>query len=466
MMIYDAKKIHFVGIGGIGVSALAQWFLSRGCRVSGSNLSNEPILRILRRKGAKIYVGRHNKNHVRPDTNLLIYSAAVDHTNPERKMARRLGITEMSYPEAVGELTKNKFTIAICGTHGKSTTTAMAGLLLTRAGLDPTVFVGTKLKEFEGSNCRIGKSRYFVLEADEWAGAFWHYHPDIIIWTTADSDHLDFYKTFRGVLAGFRKFLKNLKPGGIIIANGDDLHIRHTISYSNVLKNIGIGRMRRFYSLQQREAKVLRRILQVPGKHNVSNALAVLLLAKALNIPRHIAYQTITKYRGAWRRFEYRGKLNGAKIFDDYAHHPTEINATLMAARTLLGNRGQLWCVFQPHQYQRLKLLFKEFTKAFDEADRIIILPVYIVAGRDRHGALPAASRKLASLLADRGADAEPAASRKLASFIADRGADAEFAPSFRSAAKTLKKELRSQDICVIMGAGDIVKIHKFLHNK
>jgi UDP-N-acetylmuramate--alanine ligase len=428
--------IHFIGIGGSGVSYLAQWYLAKGYRVSGSDLAWSPILKLLRKKGAKINVGRHQPKNIPRGTKLVIYTQAAPKNNPERQEARTKKIPQISHSEALGELTKNHYTIAIAGSHGKSTTTALAGLLLVRAGLDPTVFLGTTLKEFGGSNCRIGKSPYLVIEADEWKGAFWYYLPHIIILTNIDREHLDFYRNFAGVKEGFARFLSSLPPNGLIIANADDRAARQVALRAN--------RLTTFYSLKNPLASRVRKIIKIPGEHNVSNALAVGMLSKMLGISQNIFLETIASYRGAWRRFEYRGKLNGAKIFDDYAHHPTEIDATLQAARTLLNRRGRLWCVFQPHQYRRLEALFQNFKTAFDKADEVVILPVYAVAGRELK------SHNLTS--------------EDLTKTIRRRRIKARFASSFKEAAEILQKELRQGDICLLMGAGDIVEIHKVLH--
>jgi UDP-N-acetylmuramate--alanine ligase len=438
------KQVHFIGIGGIGVSYLAQWYLARGWQVSGSDLQESPILKILRRKGALIRVGRHTGRNIPKGTDLVIYTLAATPANPERIEAKRRDIPQISHAKALGEITKTHYSIAIAGSHGKSTTTALAGILLTRAGLDPTVFLGTTLKEFGGTNCRIGRSPYLVFEADEWQGAFWNYHPQIAVITNIDREHLDFYKNLGGVRRGFVKFLKNLRSGGSVIMNADDPGVLK-LAHSNVLKNIRIRQRHYFYfySLKQPENKCVRKILKIPGEHNVSNGLAVAMLAKALGIPRKKFLRAIASYRGAWRRFEYRGTLQGAKLFDDYAHHPTEIKATLEAAKTLLKKGSKLWCVFQPHQYRRLQVLFRDFTSAFDKADRIVILPVYAVSGRE--------------------GDSISVNAEHLAGALVRRGLAVQFAASFRQAAAILKTELSAGDVCLLMGAGDIVNIHECL---
>jgi len=445
------KSVHFIGIGGIGVSALAQWFLHKNFKVSGSNLSEEPVLEILRQKGARVFVGENKSGNVPESCELLVYTKAASEENPERLEAQKRGIKQMSYPEAVGAITKEKFTIGVSGSHGKSTTTAMAGLLLTNANLDPTVFVGTLLKEFGQTNFRAGKSKYFVLEADEWAGAFWNYYPQIIILTTIDKEHLDFYKNFAGVVAGFKKYLKNLAPNGIIIANGDDQKIREIVSK--------LKQNHYFYTLKSPAANKIRKVIKIPGQHNISNALAVLKLAEVLKIPEKIALQTIANYHGAWRRFEYKGELNGAPIYDDYGHHPTEVAATLAAAREKFPKK-RLWCVFQPHQYQRTEFLFPEFTKAFDAADKLILLDIYGVAGREESAiTAKVSSAKLAAAIFKRWKKLFPEP-------VEGQQKSVLHLKNIQKAAAYLQKNLQKGDACLIMGASDIWKIYDLLDLK
>ena len=225
-------NIHFIGIGGIGVSALAKYYLEKGHKVSGSDLVSSEIIESLKKRGVKIHIGPHLTRNVLVKIDLVVYSPAVQTNNPELKQARKLGIKCLSYPEALGELTKKHFTIAISGTHGKSTTTCMIGLLLTKAGLDPTVIVGTKIKEFAphqknggGSNCRVGKSQYLVIEADEHFASFLNYWPKIIVLTNIEADHLDYYKNLGNILKTFKKYIGHLPENGVLVVNKDDKNI-------------------------------------------------------------------------------------------------------------------------------------------------------------------------------------------------------------------------------------------------
>lgn len=413
-------KIHFIGIGGIGVSALAQYYLAKGHVVSGSDLVASEITEVLKRKGVKL-----TRNDL-VNLDLVVYSPAVPESDSELKKARKLGIRCLSYPQALGELTKQHFTIAVSGTHGKSTTCAMMGLILTKAGFDPTVIVGTKVKEFADLNCRVGKSKFLVIEADEHFASFLNYWPKIIVLTNIEKDHLDFYKSLKNILKTFKEYISHLPKDGILIANKDDQNVRGLASNSVL------------YSLRQKEAKKLRKILKVPGEHNVYNALAALTVARALKIPDKISYKTLSEYRGSWRRFEI--KRGAPTIVSDYAHHPTEIKATLKAAREKWPKK-KIWCIFQPHQYQRTFYLFNDFIKSFDRADEIILCDIYDVVGREEKQI----SKKVNS--------------KKLAEAIRLRGKIAHYLGDFRKIPQFLKNKVRPDDIILIMGAGNIYKL-------
>ncbi|XOB40861.1 MAG: UDP-N-acetylmuramate--L-alanine ligase [Candidatus Nealsonbacteria bacterium] len=368
-------NIHFIGIGGIGVSALAKYYLEKGHNITGSDLVRTEITDWFEKKGVKVLIGKNRAENVANNIDLVVYSPAVEEDNPELKFAKDSGVKTQSYPQALGDLTKKHFTIAITGTHGKSTTTSMTGLLLMKAGLDPTVIVGTKLKEFEDSSCRVGKSKYLVIEACEHFESFLNYYPNIIVLTTIEAEHLDYYKNLDGVLKGFKKFVNNLEDNGVIIANRDDENTKKIIENAT------------WYSLKDKEAVRIKEILQVPGDFNISNALAALNVARALKIPDEVSFKVLSEYKGSWRRFEISEiALNGKQItlIDDYGHHPTEIKVTLKAARERFPKK-QIWCVFQPHQYQRTYYLLDDFIDVFKQApvDKLIITDIYDVAGRE-----------------------------------------------------------------------------------
>ncbi|PIS17431.1 MAG: hypothetical protein COT59_00690 [Candidatus Nealsonbacteria bacterium CG09_land_8_20_14_0_10_42_14] len=410
-----SNGVHFIGIGGIGVSALARYYLAKGHQVSGSDLVASEITQALKKKGAKITINSQLARNVLANMDLVIYSPAVPENNPELKQAKKLGIKCLSYPQALGELTKKHFTIAVCGTHGKSTTTAMIGLLLVKAGLDPTVIVGTKVKEFGNTNCKVGKSKYLVIEADEHFASFLNYWPKIIVLTNIEADHLDYYKNIKNVRRAFKEFISHLPKDGKLIT-------------------------------AKKIERKLTSVVKIPGRHNLQNATLALKTARALKIPDRISFKSLSEYRGSWRRFEVRqGKVGKKKItiVSDYGHHPTEIKATLQAAREKWPE-AKIWCLYQPHQYQRTYYLFKDFVKVFRQVpiDRIIITDIYDVAGREEKEIKKKTnSKKLIKAINKKWTVYVP--KKKILNY--------------------LRKNLRGREVVVVMGAGDIYEIDKSL---
>lgn len=373
-------KIHLVGIGGIGMSALARYFKAKGWIVSGSDLTRSEMSDTLKKEGIKITIG-HTKNAIPKGADLVVFNRAIPANNPEVVVARKKRIPTLPYAEALGMVTKTYVTIAITGSHGKSTTTALAGLTLMGAGLDPTILIGTKLKELDGKNLRIGKGPYLVLEADDFGSAFLAYSPVIAIVTNIDKEHLDHYGGLPQLKKAFLQFLSNTRPGGVLILNRDDKNLFSLRAQINTLAKKNHLRVS-WYSLHDPTAKKIKKTMKIPGEHNVSNALAVHRLAQVLAIPEKKTLSALGSYEGAWRRMERRGEYQGAVVYDDYAHHPTEIKATLKGFREKFSH-AKLVCVFQPHQAKRLAGLFPEFITAFDEADILMLLPLYKVPGRD-----------------------------------------------------------------------------------
>jgi UDP-N-acetylmuramate--alanine ligase len=376
----EKSSVYFIGIGGIGISALARLYKSKGWNVSGSDSAPSELISALREEKIPVTIG-HKKGNIKPNLDLVVYNRAIHSDNPEILAAKKFRIKTLPYAEVLGKLTKEHITIAITGSHGKSTTTALAALALIRGGYDPTVLIGTTLKEFGGKNIRVGKSDYFVIEADDFGAAFTAYSPTVVIVTNIDREHLDFYKNFDNVKKAFLKFLSHVKSGGLMILNHDDAplwSLRSRIAALAKKNDVTIV----WYSDAGATANKIRKNISIPGKHNVLNATAVFELGRFLEIPEEKILSAVHSYHGAWRRMELRGRFKGAPIFDDYAHHPTEITATLQAFREKFSNK-KILCIFQPHQVQRTALLFKEFQKAFDDADETLILPIYHVAGRD-----------------------------------------------------------------------------------
>ncbi len=487
-------KVHLIGIGGIGVSSLAQYYLTQGFEISGSDLVSSEITDALKKLGAKIFIPHQSKldtgqvgKQKLPD--LVIYSPAIQDDNPELKDARNLGIKCLNYPQALGELTKQYRTIAVAGTHGKGTTCAMLSLILIKAGLDPTVIIGTKLKEFGNSNFRAGESKYLLIEADEWRAAFLSYWPEMIILTNIEQEHLDFYQDLKHILDVYRKFVRHLPKNGTLIINENDKNssklkaqIGHLAPCNcPAIKQSSRPPQRRAislrgeqlkiqnYSLKQEEAKKLREILKIPGEHNIANALAALMAARALKIPDKISFKALSQYKGTWRRFEIikadlrryqRGLTQKQKrltIVSDYAHHPTEIEVTLRAARGLFSG-NEIWVVFQPHQYQRTFHLFDDFVKVFQGApvDKLIITDIYDVAGREEKAIKKkvSAEKLVKAIKQKRKSKISPVKDGQ------ERRKSAIYLPfSLPKIANHLKKNLKGGEVVVVMGAGDIYKL-------
>ncbi|MDD5098536.1 MAG: Mur ligase domain-containing protein [Candidatus Pacebacteria bacterium] len=416
-------KIHFIGIGGIGVSALAKYYLEKGEQVSGSDLCASQITDDLIEKGVKVIIGINDAKNI-SDYDLVIYSPAVKEDNPERVEVKKRGIQEMSYPQALGEMTKNHYTIAVSGTHGKSTTTSMISLVLIEAGLDPTVVVGTKLKEFGNSNFRMGKSQYLIIEACEHEESFLNYWPTIGVITNVEEDHLDYYGSLENIVKAFNRFVSHLSEDGFLV-KGEKVSMEH--------KNTEI------FSLKDREdVEKIKSVIKIPGEHNILDALAALKVSRILEIDDEIFLKAISKFSGTWRRFDEM-QFSNFVLIDDYAHHPTEILATLKGVREKYSSKKVL-CIFQPHQYQRTYLLFDDFVKTFksvlDEKliDRLFLVDIYDVAGRE---------------------DAEirqKVSSEKLAKKI-DRD-NAKFVSN-----EKLFENIKDFDVVIFMGAGSIYNL-------
>lgn len=415
-------KIHFIGIGGIGVSALAKYYLEKGHQVTGSDLVSSEITQALRKEGATIIIGKHKANNLAGKTDMVIYSPAVQSNNPEFRKAKKLRIRSLSYPQALGELTKQYFTIAVTGTHGKSTTAAILGILLTKAGFDPTVIIGTKIKKFGDSNCRVGKSKYLVIEADEHFASFLNYWPKIIVITNIEADHLDYYKTLKNLKKTFKEFIGHLSRDGALITDK---------------------------STDKKAFPRLRKILKVPGDHNIYNASLALAVARVLKIPDKVSFKALSEYQGCWRRFEIKKLTVNNKhltIISDYGHHPTEIKVTLKAAREKYAKK-KIWCVYQPHQYQRTYYLFSDFIKVFKNApvDKLIITDIYDVAGRE-----------------------EKEIKRKVSAERLTKAVNREeviYLPR-KKVLNYLKNNLEDGGVLIIMGAGDIYNLFLDLTKK
>ena len=378
--------IHFIGIGGISMSGLAEILLGEDFKVSGSDSKESPLTDSLTRKGARIFYGQRASN-ITDDVELVVYTAAIHPDNPEYASAVEKGIPMLTRAQLLGQIMRNYDTpIAVSGTHGKTTTTSMISQILLEADADPTISVGGILPSI-GGNIRVGQSETFVTEACEYTNSFLSFFPKISVILNIDADHLDFFKDIDDIRHSFRRFAQLLPADGALIINADTPH------YQDIIKDLsckiityGLEHEAQYqatditydkyghasFTVLKDGRKAGSFYLKVPGSHNVSNALAAIALARLLQIPDDVIVKGLGSFTGTDRRFQYKGEVAGVTIVDDYAHHPTEIQATLNAAHNY--PHKKLWCVFQPHTYTRTKALLPEFAQALKLADSLLIL--------------------------------------------------------------------------------------------
>jgi UDP-N-acetylmuramate--alanine ligase len=358
MKLQDYKNVHCIGIGGIGLSAIARYCYAQGAQVTGSDNSLSRISEDLKREGIIVYEG-HNSINIDNGIDLVIYTIAIHDDNSELVAARNKGIKCITYPEALGMLTEEYETIAICGTHGKTTTTAMITSMLKACGINPTVIVGSLLSD-GGTNYLQGDSKYLIVEACEYRRSFLNLHPTHIIVTNIDEDHLDYYKDLADIQSAFQSFVDMLPETGTLVTHGNVfLNTQAKKINADYIEKAGIE-------------------LAVLGDHNKSNAQLALALSDTLGFPQELARKGLQDFRGTWRRLEYKGIWHDIAMYDDYGHHPTEIKATLQALREKYPHgKYTLYAVFQPHLYSRTKLLLDDFSQAFSDADKVCIMPIY-----------------------------------------------------------------------------------------
>ncbi len=421
-------KIFCSGIGGIGLSAYASHMRERGHAVSGSDAADSALLDVLRAEGMNISLTQDGSS-IPEDTELFVYSEAIPEDSPERAEAKRRGIHRISYFQAIGELTSGTNLIAVCGTHGKSSTTAMAASLLIEAGLDPNIIVGTKLPSLDGRNWRRGLSDLWIVEACEYRRSFLHLKPNTILLTNADGDHFDYFNDANDYRNAFIEFVSGLPETGTIIVHGNDVQSMTIVREAR----------RNFLDADLFEMPVL----SVPGEHMKKNAQLVLALSDQMKIPETITARALKSYAGSWRRMEERGTVQGITIVDDYAHHPLEIGATLAAMKSAYPKR-RIVAVFQPHTHSRTLKLWNDFTQAFSDADAVMLLDVYGArAEKDTKKA------DVASLAAD---------------ISKYSGKNCDVLGSISNAAQLLCADAaKSGDVIVVMGAGDSTKLSDLL---
>jgi UDP-N-acetylmuramate--alanine ligase len=354
--------LHCIGIGGIGLSALARMFLLKRIPVSGSDITASKVTDELKALGAQISFGQQEST-IEETVDLVLYTIAIPKDNPELVDARARGITTMTYPEALGFISKSYTTIAIAGTHGKTTTTAMTAEALIAAGLDPTVIVGSFLKK-AASNFISGKSNLFLVEACEYRESFLHLQPQILVITNIEEDHLDYYKDIDDIIKAFNRIALRVPENGYIVADLNDKNVAKALEGVRVV----------IHNYKELVGGVE---ISVPGMHNRENAAAALAVASILEADTEKVRSALKLFSGTWRRFEKKGETKGGiLVYDDYAHHPTEIMSTLKAAREFFIDKN-IVVVFQPHLFSRTKLLLGEFALSFKNADKVILLPIY-----------------------------------------------------------------------------------------
>jgi len=441
-MIKTAKQIHFIGIGGIGISTLAQMFNEQGKVITGSDIEDTDHVQYMINKGINIKIG-HNERNLSTKTDLVIYSYAIEKDNPELVKAKNLGMTCLTYPEALGELTKDYYTIGITGTHGKSTTTSMVALMLEKAGYDPTVVVGTKIKEFDNKNYRIGKSKYLVVEACEFRNAFLNYKLDILAIINIDSDHLDFFKTQDNYIKAFNEVCKKVDKNGLIIKDGDD----------KFSKKIEEGSKAQIFTISNSilngnnlvyEDEAIHLKPDVPGKFNIRNSAFAAVIGKFLGIENVKIEKAISEFKGSWRRMELKELhyLKNTKFYDDYGHLPAEIDVTLRAIREKHPTE-KILAIFQPHQFIRIRNYLKEFGMAFSGADGVLITD--ILRNRDT-------KEEMASIDTD-----------ELVQEIKKHKSEVFQTTDIENTAEWIKKHGQKYTVMVAMGSGNIKKLYKLI---
>ncbi len=444
----NLHNIHFIGIGGAGMSALAYVLIKRGYDVSGSDLNAGHMSAHLAEEGAMVYMG-HDACQV-DDADAVVVSTAIHANNPELVAAKAKGLPVLHRSDVLAALLNNAKGVAVAGAHGKTTTSAMISCIAAESGIDPTIVIGGEVTSL-GGNARNGAGPYVVAEADESDGSFLKFYPHLAVVTNIEDDHLDHYGTEENIYKAFKQFLGNITEGGKAILCADNAKVRRLAQETDktvltygiegedadfVAKNITYGVNGTTYDLYCHNELLTQVHLIVPGRHNVLNSMGALVAAREMGIAMEKILASLAKFGGAKRRFETKGKIEGVWIVDDYAHHPTEIGVTLKAARQTQPKR--LLCVFQPHRYTRTQLLFDEFCASFVGCDELIIVDIY-AAGED---------------------PIEGVSSAKLAEGIhAATGQKVQYIPRLAKAEEYLQAQAQAGDLIMTIGAGDVFKI-------
>ena len=444
------NKIYFIGIGGLGLSAVARILNQLGKEVAGSDAVESEITVQLEKEGINVFISQ-SADHIPLDADLVVYTVAISENNPERQRAAELNIPQLTYPELLGLLMVGKFGIGLSGTDGKTTTTAMLGKIFLTADLDPTIVIGSKV-DYLGGNSRAGEDKYFIFESDEYKKAFHNYQPQIAAITNIRADHLDVYKDLEEIKSAFAYYLTRVPEDGLIVVNNDDANslevvsdvkarvVTYAIDADADIKAVDIS-----YKEGRQKFKVLKNNeilgevrLIIPGRYNVYNALAAIAIALNEGIDFAIIAKALEDFKGAWRRFEKLGVKNGTEIITDYAHTPEGLRQVIGATSEFYP-KNKILFVFQPHQYNRTKNFLADFVSALKTADNMVVADIFYVAGRENPEDFDVSSQ----LLAEK--------------------AGANYGGNLAETEKLLKEKIGDFDVIILIGAGDIYNVAKNL---
>ena len=456
MSMEKYNKIHFIGIGGISMSSLAEILKSKGKTITGSDGVASNVTKALENIGIQVSIGQKAEN-ITPDTDLIVYTAAVKEDNPELMAARASGIETVDRAALVGMMMlEYKFPLSVAGTHGKTTTSSLVTEIFLEANTNPTVSIGGILPSIKG-NYKVGGEDYFILETCEYCDSFLKFNPHGAIILNIDADHLDYFKNLDNIYKSFNKFANRLPEGGFLVINNEIPRLSEVLEgvkakvitygkdntadwYPTDVTFNDLGHAT--YTVNHKGEKIAQVELSIPGMHNVYNSLSAFALATCYGVATEAIVKGIKNFTGTDRRFQFKGQFNGVNVIDDYAHHPTEIQATINSARGTKLNK--LWIMFQPHTYTRTKALFPEFVEALSHTDHVILADIYAARETDTLGV----------------------SSKQIADELKAKGCDAYYFPSFEEIENFCLTHCQKGDVLITMGAGDVVNIGEHLLGK